>query len=222
MKCPYCAEDIEDDVVVCKHCQRDLAPALSLQIFKNLEGDLHVLKSSIVLPTFVGFAILVGLVSGVANYFWWLTPAGSLAETATKVSFLVVGPLTALLLGRFLPGSSLLGYLLVGFLSGVGYIVSEALQVQVVNPGEIVWVLVGFSIATISAGVFGNWLGDRVLQKRYGRIPDRFRMAVRGAAGSHEGHWIDRFVKLASAAPPLVSALIMVINTIFSYWYLTK
>ena len=135
MKCPYCVEDIEDDAVVCKHCQRDLVPALSLQIFKNLEGDLHVLKSSIVLPTFVGFAILAGLVSGLANYLWWLTPPDSLVETATKVSFLVVGPLTALLLGRFLPGSSLLGYLLIGFLSGIGYIVSEALQVQVLNPG---------------------------------------------------------------------------------------
>jgi zinc-ribbon domain len=30
-KCPYCAEDVQNDAVVCKHCQKDIGPGHGLQ-----------------------------------------------------------------------------------------------------------------------------------------------------------------------------------------------
>jgi hypothetical protein len=48
MKCPYCAEDINDQAVVCKHCQRDFFIILPLLKAMNEMGKrIEVLESEI-------------------------------------------------------------------------------------------------------------------------------------------------------------------------------
>ena len=37
-KCPYCAEEIQDAAIVCKHCGRELAPNMVAEVSLNLEG----------------------------------------------------------------------------------------------------------------------------------------------------------------------------------------
>ncbi len=37
-KCPFCAEEIQDEAIVCKHCGRELAPHEVARISKTLTG----------------------------------------------------------------------------------------------------------------------------------------------------------------------------------------
>ena len=51
MKCPYCAEDINDQAVVCKHCQRDFFIILPLLKTLNEMGKrIEALETEIANP----------------------------------------------------------------------------------------------------------------------------------------------------------------------------
>ena len=38
-KCPYCAEDIQDAAIVCKHCGRELAPGKVVEVSKSISAE---------------------------------------------------------------------------------------------------------------------------------------------------------------------------------------
>lgn len=65
-KCPYCAEEIQDEAVFCRHCQRDLVT----QPVKVVEYNNPFLRSLGGVLLVLGWLILAGnIIFGIRNLF---------------------------------------------------------------------------------------------------------------------------------------------------------
>jgi nucleoid-associated protein YgaU len=77
-KCPFCAEDIQDQATVCKHCKRSLVPTPQPQVSTNVPASINALTAhhsvdwKKVLKIF-GILVLVIL----SFQFWYITIPGA-------------------------------------------------------------------------------------------------------------------------------------------------
>lgn len=68
-KCPFCAEEIQDEAIKCKHCGSSLSQAPARPLPKNIDSGLQVQKRRNALASLIaGVSLVVGIGLGLVTH----------------------------------------------------------------------------------------------------------------------------------------------------------